>query len=421
MDFTLNANANTNGTSKRGEIPDITTSMMEQAFGKSYSSADSDPEYGYSGQKWTFVSSDGQVVTVYERFHKLRVGAHSDSIFEPFVVWLRDMITKSKQHDKLQKIFLDNFSNNANGWLVKEETEIFLQVENGGYVIEHRQDSGWWATWRSFPHHTQAALGIQIKIQRILGSSDSYYGIVWGLVDVNNFCYMLVNPKKQFTLGRFIDNKWQPLTSWTIAPLRHEVGSINEIAVFIQRGFLELQINGFQVFKNEWKNSISGNNIGFLVGPVMKVKVLALTVSEDNSVQIPRAKKFTPATIQRTHVASSNLRSVGYDNSSRILEIEFTNGAVYRYYGVPQRIYVELMQTHSHGEYFSAIIRDKFQYQQVQNKSMQQTDHLDDYDDYDDYGDEGYDLSDLRSDLGMDFMSDGEFDDWLDDQTGGRD
>lgn len=45
-------------------------------------------------------------------------------------------------------------------------------------------------------------------------------------------------------------------------------------------------------------------------------------------------------------------------------------------------------------------------------------DNDDDLNDYD-YGDESYDASDLKSDLGMDFMSDGEFDTWFEDQ--GRD
>ena len=36
-----------------------------------------------------------------------------------------------------------------------------------------------------------------------------------------------------------------------------------------------------------------------------------------------------------TLVRSSALRSVGYDQEQRVLEIEFTNGAVYRYFDVP--------------------------------------------------------------------------------------
>lgn len=310
-------------------------------------------------------------------------------------------------------IFSDNFSDNSKNWLEKDTDEVSLQVENGGYIIEHRQDSGWWGTWRSFNNHTQNDLGIKIKIQRILGASDSFYGIAWGLVDINNFCYVLVNPKKQFTTGRHIDDEWHPLISWTNAPIKHETGSVNEIAIFIQKGFLELHINGFQVFRHEWKNIINGNNIGLVVGRTMKVKISEITVSTETSVQIPQAKKLSPTTIKRTHVDSSNLKSIGYNNSSKILEIEFVNGAIYQYYAVPQRTYVELMQAKSHGKYFYAFIRDNFQYQQVQEKSIQQSSNYDeDYDDHDDYDYEEEGRAHLQDlyDIGL-----------TDDDFGGRD
>ena len=42
--------------------------------------------------------------------------------------------------------------------------------------------------------------------------------------------------------------------------------------------------------------------------------------------------------MQRTHVSSSNLESVDYDPSARVLEIAFLNGGVYQYSGVPASV-----------------------------------------------------------------------------------
>ena len=58
-----------------------------------------------------------------------------------------------------------------------------------------------------------------------------------------------------------------------------------------------------------------------------------------------------------TRVQSSNLATVAYDEESRQLEIRFHSGGVYRYYGVPPRIYRGLMRARSHGEYFHHHIR----------------------------------------------------------------
>lgn len=67
----------------------------------------------------------------------------------------------------------------------------------------------------------------------------------------------------------------------------------------------------------------------------------------------------------RKPVKSSNLASVGYDENSHILEIEFHNGGIYQYYAVPIRIHNELMNAESHGKYFAANIRTVYEYRKV--------------------------------------------------------
>ncbi len=58
----------------------------------------------------------------------------------------------------------------------------------------------------------------------------------------------------------------------------------------------------------------------------------------------------------RIPVSSTAMRSVGYSESQQVLEIEFRNGSVYRYLGVPPDIYRGLMAADSHGRYFNRMI-----------------------------------------------------------------
>ena len=67
----------------------------------------------------------------------------------------------------------------------------------------------------------------------------------------------------------------------------------------------------------------------------------------------------------RQFVSSSNLRSVGYDPISLILEIEFNSGAVYQYLNIPASVYQSLMSASSHGKYFHAYIKDNYRYTRV--------------------------------------------------------
>lgn len=69
--------------------------------------------------------------------------------------------------------------------------------------------------------------------------------------------------------------------------------------------------------------------------------------------------------MERSPVSSSNLRSVGYDRDSSTLEIEFNGGAIYQYLNVPMYVFQELMNASSHGSYFSAHIRDSYQYRRI--------------------------------------------------------
>ncbi len=60
-------------------------------------------------------------------------------------------------------------------------------------------------------------------------------------------------------------------------------------------------------------------------------------------------------------VVSSELRTVGYDCDNKILEIEFNNGGVYRYFGLPLNEYSGLMTAPSKGRYFNQRIRKKYE------------------------------------------------------------
>ncbi|HXX42809.1 MAG TPA: KTSC domain-containing protein [Chthoniobacterales bacterium] len=64
--------------------------------------------------------------------------------------------------------------------------------------------------------------------------------------------------------------------------------------------------------------------------------------------------------IPRQHVESSALRSIGYSRRRHILEIEFVNGAIYRYYDITLSVYRDLMAAESKARYYDFNIRHKY-------------------------------------------------------------
>ncbi|WP_254510273.1 KTSC domain-containing protein [Anatilimnocola floriformis] len=68
--------------------------------------------------------------------------------------------------------------------------------------------------------------------------------------------------------------------------------------------------------------------------------------------------------MERIPVTSTSFTSIGYEPDSRILEVEFTRGAVFRYYDVPVEEYNALMAHDSIGRGFNAIIKNRYEFTQ---------------------------------------------------------
>ena len=66
--------------------------------------------------------------------------------------------------------------------------------------------------------------------------------------------------------------------------------------------------------------------------------------------------------MRRIPVESDALTSVGYDEAVATVEVEFTTGRVYRYFGVPARRHRALMAAASHGGYFNQHIRPHYRF-----------------------------------------------------------
>ena len=70
--------------------------------------------------------------------------------------------------------------------------------------------------------------------------------------------------------------------------------------------------------------------------------------------------------MERCSVESSNLTSVGYDEDSFVLEVEFKKGAVYRYLDVPVLVYEEMMESESIGRAFVKLVKGgDFEYERL--------------------------------------------------------
>ena len=87
-----------------------------------------------------------------------------------------------------------------------------------------------------------------------------------------------------------------------------------------------------------------------------------LCVAAAVAIANPSENKSSAITshIPRQRVQSSALASIGYSKRLHILEIEFVNGAIYRYDQVPPSVYRDLMSTDSKARYYDANIKGNY-------------------------------------------------------------
>jgi hypothetical protein len=76
--------------------------------------------------------------------------------------------------------------------------------------------------------------------------------------------------------------------------------------------------------------------------------------------------------IPRQSVQSSAIAKVGYSKRRHILEIEFVNGAVYRYLNVPVMVYRDLMSAESKARFYDSNIRKHYRSVLVRQRQREQ-------------------------------------------------
>ena len=64
------------------------------------------------------------------------------------------------------------------------------------------------------------------------------------------------------------------------------------------------------------------------------------------------------------------MRSVGYDQTNQVLEVEFPSGTIYQYLDIPPAIYKGLWEAESKGRYFNSEIRDTYEFVRVDRRGQ---------------------------------------------------
>ena len=70
--------------------------------------------------------------------------------------------------------------------------------------------------------------------------------------------------------------------------------------------------------------------------------------------------------MEQVRVKSGTIRSIGYDESEQILEIQLHHGGIYRYFGVSKKIFDGLIKSESsYGQYYTRYIKNRYRHEKI--------------------------------------------------------
>jgi hypothetical protein len=69
--------------------------------------------------------------------------------------------------------------------------------------------------------------------------------------------------------------------------------------------------------------------------------------------------------VERVIVQAAQLRSVGYNGRNSDLELEFQDGSITLYLGVPAKTWIALMNTEDKDAYYAKNIKDIYIYRKL--------------------------------------------------------
>src|SRR5438034_9100507 len=86
----------------------------------------------------------------------------------------------------------------------------------------------------------------------------------------------------------------------------------------------------------------------------------------------PPSHNHITSRLPRQSVQSTAIAKVGYSKRGHILEIEFVNGAIYRYFDIPLPVHRDLMSAESKARFYDSKIRKHYRSVLVRQRQKQE-------------------------------------------------
>lgn len=159
-------------------------------------------------------------------------------------------------------LFEDNFSDEASGWDVDDDTDYAMGYQNGKYVIEVKSDniSVPGMAWLDYED-------VQIKVEARLTTSpsDGDYGVVCRFQDYDNYYVLEISSDGFYSIWKWLDGEYYELVGWERSRAINRGFQSNSITAICEGQRLALYVNG-ELLAETSDGSFQHGDVGVLAG-----------------------------------------------------------------------------------------------------------------------------------------------------------
>ena len=180
--------------------------------------------------------------------------------------------------------FSESFDDNHADWATGDEEDHGSRVENGKYVITHKDEKGSYLFYKEVFMEPYKDFNIEVKMTQVDGIDNNGYGIVFGMANTKNSYNFVISSNGLYSLYGFTNDEYRSYKEWTDASsIINPIGKPNILGIKRKGEYLHFSING-KIILVQKNTNFYGMNLGFVLNWKMTVEVDYLKVDQPYTI-----------------------------------------------------------------------------------------------------------------------------------------
>jgi AAA+ superfamily predicted ATPase len=196
-------------------------------------------------------------------------------------------------------VFEEYFQDNRHSWMVKDSDEHAMKIAANSYLFEQKQKQGSWMTWSNCNANAKyfrpnLEFHTHVVLEKLAGSSGEY-GIIWSLVDINNFIDFVISDRL-YQIRKCEAGKWTTYASGQILTASHQPQDINVLEIRRKEEVVEFYLNSWCVSQLSADILLPGSAFGFVIDGQIKIKAHSIIITANEPDPEAEAIRTKPTT-----------------------------------------------------------------------------------------------------------------------------